>query len=113
MATTIHALIDRAQLREGETLAVLGAAGGTGVAAIEDRQGPGRKGDRLRLDTGETGLRPAMRRRRDHRLHARKNLRDRLKELTGGAGIDVLYDPVGGDLAELPCGPWAGAGAIW
>ncbi|MGY6568798.1 MAG: NADPH:quinone oxidoreductase family protein [Salinarimonas sp.] len=97
--TTIHALIDRAQLREGETLAVLGAAGGTGVAAIEIGKALGARV----IACASTPEKLAFARQcgADETIdYTRENLRDRLKELTGGAGVDVLYDPVGGDLAE-------------
>ena len=97
--TTIHALIDRAAIQPGETLVVLGAAGGTGIAAVEIGKALGAtvvacasSPDKLAL-AGERGA--------DHLIdYTADNLRQRLKEITGGRGVDVLYDPVGGDLAE-------------
>lgn len=61
--TTIHALKDRAQLKPGETLAVLGAAGGVGLAAIELGKADGREGHRLRLKRRQARLLPRPRRR--------------------------------------------------
>jgi NADPH:quinone reductase len=97
--TGMHALIDRAALQPGETLAVLGAAGGAGLAAVEIGAALGARviacassDDKLRLaqDHGAAEL----------LNYGRDNLRDGLKRLTHGRGVDVLYDAVGGDLAE-------------
>ena len=97
--TAVHALEDRARLRAGETLLVLGAAGGVGTAAIQ-----------VGKQLGATVLAAASSRAKlevcraagaDHVLdYGTENLRDRLKELTGGRGVDVVFDPVGGSLAE-------------
>ena len=98
-ATTHHALVDRGQLKAGETLLVLGAAGGVGTAAIQIGKVLGarvvaasssdEKGELCRLIGADETIN-----------YATGNIRDRLKELTGGKGPDVVYDPVGGDLAE-------------
>jgi NADPH2:quinone reductase len=98
-ATTHHALIDRGQLKAGETLLVLGAAGGVGTAAIQIGKVLGarviaasssdEKGELCRSIGADETIN-----------YATGNIRDRLKELTGGKGPDVVYDPVGGDLAE-------------
>jgi len=98
-ATTHHALVDRGQLRAGETLLVLGAAGGVGTAAIQIGKVLGarviaasssdEKGELCRSIGADETIN-----------YATGNIRDRLKELTGGKGPDVVYDPVGGDLAE-------------
>ena len=97
--TTLHALADRARLRPGETLAVLGAAGGTGLAAVEIGKAMGARviacassDDKLAL-TEASGADLTLN-------YAREDLKAGLKRLTGGSGVDVLYDPVGGDLAE-------------
>ena len=98
-ATTHHALVDRGQLKAGETLLVLGAAGGVGTAAIQIGEVLGarviaasssdEKGELCRSIGADETIN-----------YATGNIRDRLKELTGGKGPDVVYDPVGGDLAE-------------
>ncbi|HEY3635557.1 MAG TPA: NADPH:quinone oxidoreductase family protein [Caldimonas sp.] len=97
--TTHHALIDRAQLKGGETLLVLGAAGGVGTAAIQIGKVLGarviaaassdEKADLCRSIGADATIN-----------YATANIRDELKQITGGKGPDVVYDPVGGDLAE-------------
>jgi NADPH:quinone reductase len=97
--TTIHALIDRADIKPGETLVVLGAAGGTGIAAIEIGKALG--ATVIACASSPDKLALAKERGADHLIdYSVENLRERLKEITGGKGVDVLYDPVGGDLAE-------------
>ncbi|MBX3155535.1 MAG: NADPH:quinone oxidoreductase family protein [Deltaproteobacteria bacterium] len=98
-ATTYHALVDRAQLRAGETLLVLGAAGGVGLAACELGALLGARviaaassPDKLAL-TRAHGAAEGI-------DYAREDLRDRIKALTSGNGVDVVYDPVGGAYAE-------------
>ena len=98
-ATTLHALADRAVLKASETLLVLGAAGGVGIAAVE-----------LGALTGARVIAAAS---TDDKLafcrehgatdvinYATGDLKERIKALTGGNGVDVVYDPVGGTLAE-------------
>jgi NADPH2:quinone reductase len=98
-ATSYHALIDRAALQPGETVLILGAAGGVGTAALQIAKTAG-----ARVIAGastahkcarciELGADAAIN-------YTQENLRDALKTLTGGKGPDVIYDPVGGDLAE-------------
>ncbi len=97
--TTIHALVDRAQIRKGETLVVLGAAGGTGIAAVEVGKALGARV--IACASSPEKLAFARRCGADEVVdYAQENLRERLRELTDGKGVDVLYDPVGGDLAE-------------
>ena len=95
--TSYHALKDRAALKPGETLLVLGAAGGVGLAAVELGAVMGARviaaassAEKLALakDRGASEL----------INYAAEDLRDRIKELTGGKGVDVVYDPVGGDM---------------
>jgi NADPH2:quinone reductase len=97
--TSHYALKDRANLQAGESLLVLGAAGGVGLAAVELGAVMGARviaaastDEKLDLcrkyGAGETIN------------YSTENLRDRLKEITGGAGVDVCYDPVGGQYAE-------------
>jgi len=98
-ATSYYALKQRAKLQAGETLLVLGAAGGVGLAAVE-----------LGKAMGATVIAAAS---TDEKLEAAKahgadeginytseDLKARVKELTGKKGADVIYDPVGGELAE-------------
>jgi NADPH2:quinone reductase len=97
--TSHYALKDRADIRPGETLLVLGAAGGTGISAIEI----GKLMEARVIAAAST----------DEKLHlcrahgadatinyAREDLRERLKQLTSGHGVDVVYDPVGGPYTE-------------
>jgi NADPH2:quinone reductase len=97
--TSHHALIDRGQLKESETVLVLGAAGGVGTAAVQIAKAAG-----ARVIAGVSSPEKAALCRSigaDEALnYASENVRERLKELTGGRGPDVVYDAVGGDLAE-------------
>jgi NADPH2:quinone reductase len=97
--TTYYALKDRAALKSGETLAVLGAAGGTGLAAVE----LGRLMGARVIACASSDEKIAFAKR--HGAHegvnyATQDLKDALRELTGGAGADVIYDPVGGVYTE-------------
>ncbi|MCW5834056.1 MAG: NADPH:quinone oxidoreductase family protein [Labilithrix sp.] len=98
-ATTYHALVDRAALRSGETLLVLGAAGGVGTAATELGHLLGARviaaastDDKVAF-CKEHGADEGI-------VYGREDLKERAKALTGGAGADVVYDPVGGALSE-------------
>ncbi|RQP22040.1 NADPH:quinone oxidoreductase family protein [Piscinibacter terrae] len=97
--TTHHALIDRAQLKAGETVLVLGAAGGVGTAAIQIAKAAGARviaaasSDEKCATCKSLGADETIN-------YGKANIRDELKTLTGGKGPDVVYDPVGGDLAE-------------
>jgi NADPH2:quinone reductase len=97
--TTHHALVDRAALKAGETLLVLGAAGGVGTAAIQIGKAVGARviaaasSDEKCALCRELGADETIN-------YTSANIRDELKRLTGGKGPDVVYDPVGGDLAE-------------
>ena len=97
--TTIHALRDRADLQPGETLAVLGASGGTGLAAVELGKLMGARV--IACASSDDKLALCREHGADETLnYSETPLRDGLKELTGGRGVDVVYDPVGGDFAE-------------
>jgi len=97
--TTLHALKDRAKLKAGETLAVLGASGGVGLAAVELGKIMGarviacasspEKIDFAREHGADDGI-----------DYAADDLKEALRRLTGGNGPDVIYDPVGGAYAE-------------
>ena len=107
--TSYYALKDRAKLKAGETLLVLGASGGVGLAAVELGKLMGAKviaaastADKLAL-CKEYGA--------DEGINYREeDLKKRVKELTGGKGADVVYDPVGGDFSEaaLRATAWEG-----
>lgn len=97
--TTLHALADRGALKPGETLAVLGASGGVGLAAIEIGKLLGARV--IACASSAEKLAFARERGADETLdYLEEDLKTRLKELTGGRGVDVVYDPVGGDYAE-------------
>ena len=97
--TTLHALKDRANLKSGETLAVLGASGGVGLAAVELGKVMGARviacassDDKLAF-TREHGADEVIN-------YATGDLKDALRKVTDGKGVDVIYDPVGGPYAE-------------
>jgi NADPH2:quinone reductase len=97
--TTLHALEDRARLRPGETLLVLGAAGGVGTAAVSLGK---LLGARVVAATSSAAKLEVCRALGADALvdYSTEDLRTRLKEITGGRGVDVVFDPVGGALAE-------------
>ncbi len=98
-ATAYHALKDRAAIKRGESLLVLGAAGGVGLAAVELGKLMGawviacassdEKLETCKRHGAETVIN-----------YEREDLRETLKKLTGGDGVDVVFDPVGGKYAE-------------
>jgi len=105
--TSYHALKDRAHIKPGESLVVLGAAGGVGLSAVELGHAMGarviaaassqEKVDLAKKHGADDGfVYPTGALSRDQQ----KALSEDIKRLTGGNGADVLYDPVGGDYAE-------------
>ncbi|HWK98244.1 MAG TPA: NADPH:quinone oxidoreductase family protein [Pseudolabrys sp.] len=97
--TTLYALKNRAHLAPGETLAVLGASGGTGLAAIEIGKLMGARV--IACASSPEKLDFARRHGADDGIdYASENLKDGLRRVTGGKGVDVIYDPVGGSYAE-------------
>jgi NADPH2:quinone reductase len=106
--TSAYALVDRGALQAGETLLVHGAAGGTGLAAVEIGKALGAvviatAGDDKKLEVvREHGA--------DHVINYTDGFKDKVKDLTGGVGADVIYDPVGGDVFDesLRCINWEG-----
>ena len=95
--TTLHALKDRAKLKAGETLAVLGASGGTGLAAIEIGKLMGARV--IACASSDDKLAFARERGADEAInYAKDDLKEALRRVTGGKGVDVIYDPVGGRL---------------
>lgn len=98
-ATSWHALIDRAALKAGETVLVLGAAGGVGTAAIQVAKAAGARVIAAASSDEKCALCKSIGA-DDTVNYATANLREAIKALTAGHGPDVVYDPVGGDLAE-------------
>ncbi|MEP4196215.1 MAG: NADPH:quinone oxidoreductase family protein [Aliishimia sp.] len=104
--TSHHALKDRANLRAGESVLVLGAAGGVGVAAIELAKAAGAKviaavSSQEKADfCKECGADETIVYPRDMDRDAQKEFSSQIKKLSGGEGVDVVYDAVGGDYAE-------------
>jgi NADPH2:quinone reductase len=98
-ATTWHAFRQSTELRPGETVLVLGAAGGVGAAAVEIARALGARV--IAAASSAEKLAFAREAGADQTIdYSSTSLRDAVKELTGGRGVDVVYDPVGGDLAE-------------
>jgi len=98
--TSVHALVDRGELKSGETLVVLGASGGVGLAAIEIGKALGARviacastGDKLAV-CEEHGADELIN-------YTTQDLRERIKLITNGEGVDVVYDAVGGPYSEL------------
>lgn len=97
--TTLYALRERAELKPGETLVVLGASGGTGLAAIELGKILGARV--IACASSDAKLAFARAHGADETVnYATENLRDALRKLGGERGVDVIYDPVGGPYAE-------------
>jgi NADPH2:quinone reductase len=98
-ATALHALETRAQLAPGESLLVLGAGGGTGSAAVEVGRELGARV--IAAASDERKLVIATERGASVTIdYSREDLRERLKAVSGGAGVDVVFDPVGGAVTE-------------
>lgn len=107
--TSYHALKDRAKLKEGETLLVLGASGGVGIAAVELGKLMGAKV--IAAASTDEKLALCKEKGADELInYSTENLKDRVKELTNGQGANVVYDPVGGDYSEaaLRATAWEG-----
>ena len=97
--TSHHALMDRAALQPGETVLVLGAAGGVGTSAVQIAKAAGAKVIAAASSDEKCAL--CTRIGADATLnYTTQDVRETLKALTGGKGPDVVYDPVGGALAE-------------
>ena len=97
--TCYHALHDRAQVKPGETVLVLGAAGGIGIAAIELAKAMGARV--IAAASTDSKLAVCRAHGADETInYATQDLREQLKALTRGRGVDVVCDPVGGDFSE-------------
>ena len=98
-ATSHHALVDRAQLKAGETVLVLGAAGGVGTSAIQIAKAVGARVIAAASTDEKCALCTSIG--ADATInYSTQNLREAIKALTAGKGHDVIYDPVGGELTE-------------
>lgn len=107
--TSYHALVDRGHLASGEVLLVHGAAGGVGRSAVEIGKALGAR----IIGTVGSDAKAAIARDAgagDIINYSTDSIRDRVKELTGGRGADVIYDPVGGDAFDqsMRCIAWKG-----
>jgi len=99
-STSYYALKDRAKLQAGETLLVLGAAGGVGLAAVELGKLMGAKV--IAAASSDEKLAVCKQYGADQTInYSSQDLKERLKALTGGRGVDVVYDPVGGPYSEM------------
>ena len=106
--TAYHALLQRGRMQAGEWVLVHGAAGGIGIAAIQVAKAFGAKiiatagSDEKRSACLEEGA--------DHAIDYRSGFVDQVKQLTGGRGVDIVYDPIGDKVAEesLRCLAWGG-----
>jgi NADPH2:quinone reductase len=97
--TTLHALKDRARLKRGESLAVLGASGGVGLAAVELGKLMGARVIACASSADKIAF--AKKHGADDGIdYGSEDLKDALRRVTSGKGADVIYDPVGGALAE-------------
>ena len=97
--TAIHALKQRGALQEGETVLVLGASGGVGLAAVEIAKAMGARV--IAAASSADKLEVARQAGADELINYQtEDIRERLKTLTKGQGVDVIIDPVGGDLFE-------------
>lgn len=107
--TSYYALKQRANLQPGETLLVLGAAGGVGLAAVELGKAMGARV--IAAASSSEKLETAKQAGADELIdYSDGELKDKVKALTGGKGADVIYDPVGGDLFDqcMRCINWYG-----
>ena len=97
--TSYYALKQRAKIQPGETLLVLGAAGGVGIASIQIAKAMGARV--IAAASSEDKLDFACEAGADLRInYSNENLKEKVKDLTKGKGADVIYDPVGGDFSE-------------
>jgi NADPH:quinone reductase len=107
--TSLHALRDRGRLRAGETVLVLGAAGGVGLAAVEIGKAMGARV--IAAASSEDKLALCKQQGADEAInYVSENLRGRINELTGQSGVDIVFDPVGGSYTEtaLRAMAWGG-----
>lgn len=107
--TSYHALKDRAKLIPGESILILGASGGVGIAAVELAKAMG--ATVIAAASSEEKLKLCASKGADFLINYKtQNLKEEVKSLTQNQGVDVVYDPVGGDYSEaaLRCMAWRG-----
>jgi NADPH2:quinone reductase len=105
--TAYHALVDRGQVQAGEMLLVHGAGGGVGLAAVEIGKLLG--ATVIAAASSQEKLEAARARGADHGvLYSREPFRDAVKRITQGRGVDIVFDPVGGEVFEnsVRCIAW-------
>jgi NADPH:quinone reductase len=107
-STAYHALLQRGRLKEGEWVLVHGAAGGIGIAAIQVAKLFGAKV--IATASTDEKRRACLEEGADHAIGYHGGFLDAVKELTGGRGVDIVYDPIGAEVAEesLRCLAWCG-----
>jgi len=107
-STAYHALLQRGRLAVGEWVLVHGAAGGIGIAAIQVAKLFGAKV--IATASGETKRNACLEEGADFAIEYSGGFVDKVKELTGGRGVDIVYDPIGANVADesLRCLAWAG-----
>ncbi len=107
-ATAYHALLQRGRLAAGETVLVHGAAGGIGIAAIQVAKLFGTKV--IATASTEAKRTACLEEGADHAIDYRNGFLDQVKALTGGRGVDIVYDPIGAGVSEesLRCLAWGG-----
>jgi NADPH2:quinone reductase len=99
-ATSYHAFRQCTELKAGESVLVLGAAGGVGSTAVEIAKALGARV--IAAASSDDKLQFAREAGADETInYSEVSLREAVKELTGGQGVDVVYDPVGGELAQM------------
>jgi NADPH2:quinone reductase len=106
--TAYHALLQRGRLAAGEWVLVHGAAGGIGIAAIQVAKLYGARV--IATASSEDKRKACLEEGADHAIDYRRGFVDKVKELTGGKGVDIVYDPIGDKVAEesLRCLAWGG-----
>lgn len=107
-STAYHALLQRGRMQDGEWVLVHGAAGGIGIAAIQVAKAFGAKV--IATASTEAKRQACLEEGADHAIDYRGGFIDKVKELTGGRGVDIVYDPIGDKVAEdsLRCLAWCG-----
>ncbi len=111
--TSMHALKQRAQIKAGETLLVLGAGGGVGLAAVEIGKALG--ATVIAAASSNEKLKAAKKAGAEFTInYTKEDLREKLKNIVGKSGVDVVYDPVGGKFFEaaLRSTSWRGRALV-
>jgi NADPH:quinone reductase len=107
-STAYHALLQRGRMQPGEWVLVHGAAGGIGIAAIQVAKAFGAK--IIATASTEAKRHACMQEGADYAIDYRDGFIDQVKALTGGRGVDIVYDPIGDKVADdsLRCLAWCG-----